>query len=235
MPVWSPDGKQIAFASQRKGKWGIYVKAADGTGNEELLFESDLAKAPMSWSPDGKFILYWLQDPKTSGDEWVVPLAGDRKPFPLLHNAFNERWAQISPDGKWIAYTSNETRRNEIYVTSFPNAQGKWQLSTSGGTFPRWRGDGKELYFFTTLSSGKLMATDIRATGSSLQPAVPRVLFDSGYVDIPLVVNYHPYATSPDGQRFLIPRPESASAAASDQAPAPITVVLNWTAALRRE
>ena len=186
--------------------------------------------SPMSWSPDGKFIVYWVRDPKTASDQWVIPLTGDRKSFPILHSSFSERWAEISPDGKWIAYTSNETGRYEIYVTSFPNGEGKWQLSTNGGSFPRWRADGRELYFLNNSSLGKLMATDIRVTGSSLQPAVPRALFDSGYVDAGHSVNYHPYAVSPDGQRFLIPRPEGAS---TEAAPPPITVVLNWAAALR--
>ncbi len=178
-PIWSPDGKRIAFGSQRNGKWGLYVKLADGAGNEELLLESYLQKAPMSWSPDGKFIVYSVDDPKTGQDAWVLPLAGDRKPFPILQTPFAQAWQQISPDGKWLAYTSQETGRDEIYIRPFPNGAGKWQISTKeGSSFPRWRQDGKVLFYLGAASGGKVTAVEIRAAGSSIDHGVPRELFD---------------------------------------------------------
>src|SRR5262249_17912280 len=146
-PVWSPDGSRIVFGSRRNGKWGLYVKPSNGIGNEELLMESETLKMPMSWSGDGKSILYWLQDPKTGNDVWALPFFGDRKPFPVLQTPFAEVFPQISPDGKWISYTSNETGRPEIYVQSFPPGAGKWPISSSGGNFSRWRRDGKELLY----------------------------------------------------------------------------------------
>src|ERR1700676_4621782 len=127
-PIWSPDGSRIAFGSLRNGKWGIYQKPANGTGGEELLVESELPKVPRCWSPDGKFIVYTLRGPKTGLDVWVLPL-GDKKPVPFLQSSFNERDPQISPNGKWIVYTSNEAGRNEIYVRPFPTGEGKWQIS----------------------------------------------------------------------------------------------------------
>ena len=233
MPVWSPDGKQIVFGSSRNGKWGLYVKQSDGTGNEELLVESDLPKMPMSWTSDGKYIVYWVNDPKTNSDDWVIPLTGDRKPFPILQSPFNEQWPEISPDGKWIAYTSNETGTPEIYVRPFPSGPGKWQISTNGGTFQRWRADGKELYYLSAPNAGKMMAAEIHAAGSSFQADSPRALFDSGYINLFHTTNYHVFAVSADGQRFLIPRPEAGLSA--DIAATPITVVLNWTAALNKK
>ncbi len=128
MPVWSPDGKRLAFASRRNEKWGLYVKFVDNTGKEELV-ESDLIQMLYeSWSPDGKFIVYWIVDPKTGSDQWVIPLE-DRKAFPILQSPAQETFSQISPDGKWIAYDSNETGRDEIYIRPFPNGDGKWQVS----------------------------------------------------------------------------------------------------------
>src|SRR5262249_27607716 len=123
-PIWSPDGLRVAFASRRSGKDGLYVKAADGAAMEELITESDVAKVPMSWSPDGKLLIY-VQNSGT-GDVWAVPTGGDKKPFPILQSQFNEVFPQVSADGKWIAYQSNETGRPEIYVKPFPSGPGKW-------------------------------------------------------------------------------------------------------------
>ena len=153
-PAWSPDGSRIAFGSLRNGKYGVYVKAVDNTGKEELLIESELPKTPMAWSPDAKSIVYWVSDPKTGFDQWILPLTGERKPVPILQTPFAEGWPQVSPDGKWIAYTSNETGQNEIYIRTFTEGSGKWQISTNGGVFPRWRHDGKELFFLSAIGSG---------------------------------------------------------------------------------
>jgi Tol biopolymer transport system component len=148
-PLWSTDGSHIVFGSHRNGKWGIYRKLSNGTSNDELLFESDALKMPMSWSAAANTILFWVADSKTSSDVWALPLSGDRKPFPVLQTAFTEAHPQISPDGKWFAYYSNETGRYEIYVQSFPPGRGKWQISGTGGVFPRWRSDGRSFSIWT--------------------------------------------------------------------------------------
>ena len=183
-PVWSPDGTRIAFSSRRNGKWGLYVKQADNTRDEELLIEMENSAAPMSWSGDR--LVYWTSDPKTgSGDIWSVAVgtaAGDRKPIPIVQTRADERNPQVSPDGRWIAYSSNETGRSEIYIRPFPEGPGRNQVSVSGGVFPRWRRDGRELYFMSLVSLGALMASDIQVTGTTIQRQVPRNLFQSVFV-----------------------------------------------------
>ena len=230
-PVWSPDGSHIAFGSKRNGKWGIYLKPSNGTGNEELLVESESVKLPMSWSTDGKFIVYWVDDPKTRSDVWAVRTA-DRTSLSILQTPFSEQHPQISPDAKWIAYESDETGRSEIYVQSFPPGGGKWQITSNGGNFPRWRRDGKELFYMDSISFGKIVSVTVNVTGSKFESSAPRPLFDSGYINS--LVSGHrgqwnTYAVSADGQRFLIPRPESNLT--TTLADTPITVVLNWAVA----
>ena len=243
-PLWSPDGTRIVFASRRDNKWGLYVKSANGTGNEELIVDSEPPKAPMSWSPDGKILVYWQFG--SLGDIWAVPLAGDKKAFPILQSAFAEVFPQVSPDGKWLAYQSNETGRNEIYIKPFPDGPGKWQVSTDGGLWPRWRGDGKELYFVLAPS---MWAVDIRVTGSSPEAGVPQMLFTLGGDPSASVANhpqYHRFAVTADGERFLLSQLSGgastaggladAVAAAADGggaqlvgiSPNGVTVVVNW-------
>jgi len=258
-PVWSPDGKQIAFGSKRNGKWGLYVKPSDGAGSEQLLMESEVPKMPMSWSPDGKFLVYWVNDPKTGNDAWVLPIGEkDKKEFPILNTRFSELTPQVSPDGKFLAYSSNETGRSEVYIHQFPEGSGKWQVSRNGGAYPRWRAGGKELYFMNLVSWGNIMAADIQITGASVLPGTPRPLFQSGYtLSVHAGGGFLPYAVSPDGQRFLIPRPEMFSTTvgpanvavfletlgvvmadrngATPASVVPITVVLNWTNILKRQ
>ena len=233
-PIWSPDGSRIVFGSRRNGKWGLYQKLSNGTGNDELLVESELVIMPMSWSADGRFIVYQVTDPKSVADAWALPLTGDRKPFPILQTPFTEAHPQISPDGKWIAYRSDETGRGEIYIQSFPPGAGKWQISSNGGTFARWRRDGKELFYMEAASFGKIVSVGINATGATLESSVPRPLFESGYVNSGFghTGPWTTYAVSADGQRFLIPRPESNLT--GELANTPITVVLNWAAGLQK-
>jgi hypothetical protein len=170
----------------------------------------------MSWSPDGRFIVYTVRDPKQP-NLWTLPLTGDRTPYRTIAGSFGDSHGQISPDGKWIAYGSTDAgTRMQIHVRAFPDGREKWQVSTDSGNFPRWRGDGKELYF---LSRGKMMATEIRVNGSSIQPGTPRALFDSGYDNSAggrsSIGHWHTYAVSADGQRFLIPRPAGTPASSS--------------------
>jgi Tol biopolymer transport system component len=230
-PVWSPDGSRIVYGSFRNRKGGLYQKLSNGTGPEERLLESDAVTLPTSWSPDGRSIVYTVVDPKTGFDEWVLPLSGDRKPVPLLHTLFAESHGQISPDGKWLAYHSNETGRAEVYVQPFPQGTGKWQVSTNGGALPRWRRDGRELFYMSQVSRGKMMAVEVKSSGSAFDAGSPKELFDSAYVNLPHGSPYHTYVVSGDGRRFLIPRPPS-----NDQqtTAVPIVVVLNWLEGLRK-
>jgi len=260
MPIWSPDGSRIAFGSRRNGKWGLYVKPADNTRAEELVIESELLVMPMSWSGDR--LVYWTRDPKTFGDIWSVSLGGDKKAVPVVQTPADERNPQVSPDGKWMAYSSNETGRSEIYIRPFPEGPGKIQVSVNGGVFPRWRRDGRELYFMSLLSLGSMLAADIRVSGASVEREVPRTLFQTLYLNAPHAGGqFHAYAVSSDGQRFLIPQVESiaafgrggaglnaavagilgaviadrhAAAGPASPSTAPITVVLDWTMALKR-
>src|SRR5436190_17529307 len=132
-PVWSPDGSRVVITSNRKGVNNLYWKLSSGTGADELLLESDQGKAATGWSFDGRFLLFRSNDPQTGFDLWVLPVSGDKKPFPFLKTAFAEREGQFSSDGKWIAYQSNESGRAEIYVQPFPGPGGKFQISTNGG------------------------------------------------------------------------------------------------------
>ena len=220
-PIWSPDGSTIIFSSNRKGPYDIYQKAS--TGSEEVLLESDETKTANSWSADGRFIVYTSADAKanTKEDLWILPLFGDHKPFPFLRTQFNESFAQFSADGHWIAYVSDESGSNQVYIAPFPGPGGKWQASRAGGSEPRWRGDGKELFFLAP--DNKLMAVEVNAKEFTLEIGNTQLLFE-----------VHP-ATSPgthydvtgDGKRFLVDSSGEGSSA-------PITLVVNWTADLKR-
>ncbi len=222
-PAWSPDGSQIVLSSERgAGVFDLYQKVASGAGKEELFFQSEMGKEATDWSRDGRFILFNNYASKGGSDLWVFPLFGDRKPYPLLETEFEESQAQFSPDGRWFAYVSNESGRNEVYVQSFPQSGGKWLVSTGGGAQPHWRRDGKELFYIAADRS--MMAVDIN-TGATFEPAAPRPLFPtrvSGYS------SPNRYVVTGDGQRFLVNSP------AAEVSHTPITIVLNWTANLKR-
>jgi Tol biopolymer transport system component len=230
-PVWSSDGSRIIFSLSREGNFDLYQKPASGTTDEELLLKSNEDKYPTSWSRDGRFLLYTEAGPKGKYELWVLPLGGDKKPFPLLRTDFNERSGQFSPDGRWVAYSSDESGRDEIYVRPFlPNssqgassAGGKWLISNSGGFFPRWRVDGKELYYRTP--DGTLMAVEVRAA-PVFEAGVPRALFQAPLMTVLRVIPT--WDVTADGKRFLFPAP------ATQSAQAPLTVVLNWQAALKK-
>jgi eukaryotic-like serine/threonine-protein kinase len=217
LPVWSRDGNRIVWASNRTGTHQLYQKLASGVGQDELLLQSDVPLLPSSWSADGKFLLYARTDPKSSDDLWVLPLEGDRKPFPFLQTPFWETEAQFSPDGRWIAYRTNESRKSEVYVQTFPVSGGRWQVSTNGGHHPQWRSDGKELFYCSV--DGKLMAVDVKS-GGAFEAGLPKTLFDLSDAK----VYYADYAVTADGQRFLFVRK------LQEGSPAPFSVVVNWTA-----
>jgi Tol biopolymer transport system component/predicted Ser/Thr protein kinase len=222
-PTWSPDGTRIAFSSQRSGSGDIYARAASGTGTDELLSTSKIFKVPNSWSPDGRYIAYiaFQGAPGSKADLWLLSLA-DRKTSPILQSPFDELQGVFSPDGRWLAYASNESGRFEIYVQPFPGPGGKWQISTSGGTQPRWARGGKELFFLAP--GGKIMSVEIQ-TSSIVEAGTPQVLFSTVLKNAP----GPPYDVSSDGQRILLNRPiEEASSSP------PITLVQNWTALLER-
>jgi Tol biopolymer transport system component len=228
-PIWSPDGGRIAFGSLRNGSWGICQKNSSGVGAEKLLFESKLQILPIDWSRDGQSIVFWQNDPKTLADRWHLPLQGDPEPVPFLQTSALEQHGQLSPDGRWLAYTSNETGRAEVYVQSFPAASTKYQLTTFGSTFPRWRHDAKEILF---MNGPRIMGVTVLPAGAGLKFGAPEFLFDSRYVNWARTETgggiYHTFAVSPDGQRFVVPVTPG-----SGDAPAPLTVVLNWREGLR--
>ena len=225
-PVWSPDGKTVYFSSNRgKGTFNIYRKASNGTGAEELLLEDAADKYPTGIPPDGSLLLYYRNDPKTGGDLWVLPLtqaAGGAKTGPriFLQTPFTENRPQFSPDGQWVAYASNESGHNEVYAVPFPGPGGKRQISSDGGTKPRWRRDGKEIFYHT--EDGQLMAAEVLARNGTLEVGKLQKLFDGI-----ITPRGYSYNVSADGQQFLVADEGSATAR-------PLTLLQNWTATLRK-
>jgi len=225
-PVWSPDGSRIVWTSNRDGIPNIYQKAASGAGEETLLLKSDHPIYPNDWSRDGRFIIYHQLDPKTNWDVWVLPMTGNGevKPFHVVQTEANEREGTLSPDGRWLAYVSDVSGRNEVYVQSFPGGGGKRQVSTSGGFSPHWRGDGRELIYYA--GDGKLMAAPVKS-GESLEIGALFLLFE--FRAGTLQNNSAPYAVTADGQRFLI------NAVVETEPNAPLTVWFNWAAGAKRK
>jgi eukaryotic-like serine/threonine-protein kinase len=221
--VWTPDGKRVAFSSNKEGPTNIFWQRADGSGGLERLTTSEYLNFPMSWSPDGQLLAFVEVNPTTGYDIWVLRLS-DRKAQPFLRTPFNESVPRFSPDGRWLAYISNESGRWEIYVQSYPGPGGKWQISTEGGTEPAWNPNGRELFY---RSGEKMMSVDI-ATQPSFSAGKPRVLFEGRYSPAPGTTPN--YDVSPDGQRFLMIRPTEQAEAAATQ----INVVLNWFEELKR-
>jgi Tol biopolymer transport system component len=226
VPIWSPDGSHIVWWG-REDPAGLYQKVTNGTGQDELLLKSDLSPVPTDWSADGRFIIYQQSGPKKKWDLWVLPLDGERKPSVFLQTEFNETDARFSPDVKWLAYTSDLSGSNEVYVQDFPAAGGKWTISTKGGRLPRWRSNGKELFYIS--ADEKLMAVAVKRS-ASFEAGAPKVLFDLASVrrlrsDF---IFFGDYNVTTDGQRFLL------RISPDEAAPTQINVVVNWTADVKK-
>ena len=222
-PAWTPDGKRITFNSNKEGPLNLFWQRADGSGGLERLTTSEYVHLPTSWSPDGQLLAFVEVNPITGRDIWVLRL-GDRKAQPFLRTPFDESAPRFSPDGRWLAYASNESGRYEIYVQPYPGPGGKWQISTEGGTEPAWNPNGRELFY---RSGDMMMAVDVK-TKPSFTLGKPRVLFKGQYSPTPATLPN--YDVSPDGQRFLMLKASEQEAAAPTQ----INVVLNWFEELKR-
>jgi Tol biopolymer transport system component len=219
-PVWSPDDSRIMFASDRDGKgFALYSKPANGSGDEQVVGQSlDPMAAPYDWSLDGRFVVLRSGVTGTA----LLPLADGGEVQPLLASATAVQvYAQISPDGRWVAYASNESGRNEVYVRSFPDLGGKWQISQGGGTFPQWRGDSRELFYYGADGSVYAVPLDI---GAVVTPGAAVPLFEARMLNGPNnAIGFRAqYDVSRDGNRFLVNTTTEQTAAS------PITVVVNW-------
>jgi dipeptidyl aminopeptidase/acylaminoacyl peptidase len=224
-PHWSPDGKHLAFASNREGFWAIWQKGMYGSDDkEELVFKEEARSILLNdWSGDRQYIVYRKTGEKTASDLWLLPLSGDRQPKPYLATQFAEDWGKVSPDGRWLVYQSTESGRFEVYVQSFPEPGRKVIVSKGGGTLPRWRRDGRELYYVAP--DDKLMAVPVEP-GANFSVGTPVPLFDvSSYGRRN---NRYVYDVSADGQRVLLLRP------LEDATTRPLTVVMNWTQLLKK-
>ncbi|MBZ5677552.1 MAG: protein kinase [Acidobacteriia bacterium] len=229
--IWSPDGNRVAFAAGTINADTIFEKATSGAGREkELLKEPGQTLQPTSWSRDGRFLLYTAQTAsKTGSDLWVLPLEGGRKPVLLLGSEFNEFNASFSPDSHWIAYISNESRSDQVYVRPFLASgpigvpalgEGKWQISTDGGYTPKWRADGKEIFFSYLI--GRMMAVEVKTNGDVFEADVPHQLF------LAPATLFAGWDVTPDGKRFLLSVPQAPGGAQMS-----VNVVLNWRAMLK--
>lgn len=220
-PVWSPDGTRIAFNSNRTGAYSLYTKASNGSGVEARLVDSRNNLVTNDWSRDGRWLLYAERHPTTGRDLWAFDMTSpDRAPRVVANTPAEEVLAAFSPDGRWVAYQTNESGRFEVVVQPFPDAGGRWQVSTAGGVAPRWRADGKELYFLAP--DATMMAVPVTAAGASFDAGTPVALFPTRMVEGGTVAANRPqYAVTRDG-RFLINQP------VADTTAAPITLILNW-------
>jgi Tol biopolymer transport system component len=243
-PVWSPDGTRVAFSSNRTGRTDLYEKPATGAVAEQTIYATkDSPKFGFDWTRDGKFLLYVdiLRGGKSGADILALP-AGGGKPLPVIQAEFNQTKPQLSPDNRWLAYVSDESGRGEVYVQPFslegkPSTQ-RWQISASGGTDPRWRRDGRELFFLA--ADQKLMSVAIRSATEKV--GAPEFAFDSPQslftlppmFTLPVTSNgvfeamAFRYAVTADGKRFLV------LADSGNSTPAPITVLTNWQAGLKK-
>jgi Tol biopolymer transport system component len=230
-PVWSPDGSRLVFFGAPEGSYGLFVKPATPDGKVDLLFSSPFPKYPTDWTRDGRYIVFWTAPAEariasgTGSDLWAYSIA-ERRATPILQTVYAEAFGAVSPDGKWLAYQSDESETNEIYVQPFvpgsSDTKRRWQVSSDGGALPRWRGDGGELFYMA--KDGALMAVATQAGGGEFQAGQPHVLFRTRPLPS---APYNLFDVTPDGQRFLVNLPMEWSSAA------PIKVAMNWASRLR--
>ena len=223
VPVWAPDGGTIAFATGRNGGVDIYERKVGTTGDDDAVLRVNAIPIlfPSDWSRDGKYLMYYRTDTKTRLDTWVLPLFGDRTPIKILGTPYNESQGQFAPGGKSFAFVSDESGQPQVYLQSFPSPTLQAQVSTGGGTQPRWRPDGRELFYLAP--DGKMMSVAIRGN-DRLETDTPRPMFSTSLDSRAL---RQTYAVSPDGQRFLLQMPSASSSST-------LTVVLNWPGLLPR-
>jgi len=228
--VWSPDGTHLAYSSAKTGNRAIYIRAANQITQEEERWEAkdDTFVGAGDWTPDGKFLIL-TERPIRTGEQRVSLLlvAGKDGPVPLLEvKGANVDSGQVSPDGRWIAYRSDESGKNEIYITSFPKPIGRLQVSIAGGVTPRWRHDGKELYYLAP--DRKLMAVELKEINGSLKVASTRPLFEMFQTMFLTAAGVNQYDVTRDGSRFVV------DSAITDESSAPLNLVVNWTAELKK-
>jgi eukaryotic-like serine/threonine-protein kinase len=223
-PVWTPDGKRVAFESNNSGPLNIFWQLADGSGGLERLTTSPYINAPVSWSPDGHLLAFGEINTTTGQNMWILRM-NDRKVLPFHRTGPNENQPRFSPDGRWLAYISDESGGVEVYVQPYPGPGGKWQISTEGGTEPVWNQNGRELFY---RSGDKMMAVEI-TTQPGFSASTPRMLFEGRYEQPPVPI--HNFDVSPDGQHFLMLKPVEQEQAAPTQ----INVVLNWFEELKQK
>ena len=226
-PVWSPDKSRLAFTSIRNGRQNIYVRASNGTGSEAVLLESDADKVLNDWSPDDAYLLYTNMDATTGSDLWTLSLTGERKSTPFLKTPAREGQGQISPKGGLVAYVSDESGTSEVYVRTFPDGAGPWQVSKGGGIEPRWRADGKELFYRVAGRQLQLMSVDV-ISDPVFQITGRREVLASPFVGAGGMNRNPRWAPAPDGKRFLGVVPEV------QDMPGPLTVLLNWQSELEK-
>ena len=224
--MFSPDESQVIFFSSRGGNGDFFRKAASGAGSDELVLSGPANQFPDSWSRDGKYLSFEANGgPQTKFDLWILPMTGEPKPFIYLSSNFQETHSQFSPDGRWVAYSSDETGRSEVYVQSFPIGSGKWQISTNGGDQAQWRGDGKEIFYMAP--DRNLMAVTVSG-GATIDPGRPAALFQTSVPVSGIVDDRNNYVPTRDGQRFMV---NNLADTVNSQ---PLSLVLNWAADIKK-
>ena len=231
-PVWTPDGKRLVYSSDKSGHANLYWKDADGSGAEQRLTRCDFQQIATSFSHDGKTVVFDQDSPSGGRDIWTLTMQADDKPRPFIQTVFDEYGGAVSPDGRWMAYVSNESGKSEVYVRAFPEVnKGRWQVSINGGVSPLWSPDGRELFYLNE-ADGSVTSVAVE-TAPVFKPGTPKKLFSRtayfGGRDTPGT----PWDIHPDGKRFLMMRLPGATPAAP-AGPLKINIVLNWLEELKQ-